>query len=97
MDVSISASSLHQSLGDFPPPLIIDVRRQTASDPVLPHSVRRNPDQVVDWAAGLEIGRAITVYCARGREASPVAAAVPAPRSFVAQFLAGDYFLGMLQ
>lgn len=51
MDVSISAISLHQSLGDFPPPLILDVRRQTASDPVLPHSVRRTPDQVEDWAA----------------------------------------------
>ncbi|MDB5360319.1 MAG: Protein-tyrosine-phosphatase [Rhodospirillales bacterium] len=58
MDVSISAISLDQSPGDCPPPLIIDVRRQTASDLVLPHSVRRNPDQVEDWAADLEIGRA---------------------------------------
>jgi rhodanese-related sulfurtransferase len=92
MDVSISPVSLHQSLGDFPPPLIIDVRREaaySAFDRMLAGSIRRDPDQVEGWAGDLEIGRAVTVYCVHGREVSQGVAAALARRGFVARFLVG--------
>jgi hypothetical protein len=73
MDVSISAVRLHQSLDGFPPPLIIDVGREAASpacDRMLAGSIRRDPDQLEEWAADLDIGRPITVYGGQGRGAS---------------------------
>jgi rhodanese-related sulfurtransferase len=90
--VSISAISLDQSLGDFPPPLIIDVGRKAASpacDRMLIGSIPRDPDRLDEWAAELEIGRAITVYCAHGRGESQDVAALLAQRGFVARFLVG--------
>jgi rhodanese-related sulfurtransferase len=92
MDVSISPDKLNQSQGDFPPPLIIDVRRETAfaaSDRMMVGSIRRDPAQVEDWAGNLEIGRPIVVYCAHGHEVSQAVAATLAPRGFVARFLEG--------
>ena len=92
MDVSISAVILHQSLGDFPPPLIIDVGREAVSsacDRMLAGSIRRDPDQVEEWATDLEIGRPITVYGSQGRGASQEVAAALRRRGFVARFLVG--------
>jgi rhodanese-related sulfurtransferase len=92
MDVSISAVSLQQSLGDFPPPLIISVGHEavpSACDRTLAGSIRRDPGQVEEWAADLEIGRPITVYGRRGCGESEDVAAALRRRGFVARFLVG--------
>jgi rhodanese-related sulfurtransferase len=92
MDVSISAVSLQQSLGDFPPPLIISVGHEavpSACDRMLAGSIRRDPGQVEEWAADLEIGRPITVYGRRGCGESEDVAAALRRRGFVARFLVG--------
>lgn len=92
MDVSISPDKLNQSQGDFPPPLIIDVRREAAfaaSGRMMAGTIRRDPAQVEQWAGDLEIGRPIVVYCAQGHEVSQTVAATLARRGFVARFLEG--------
>jgi rhodanese-related sulfurtransferase len=88
--MSISPEKLNQSLGAFPPPLVIDVRRSAAfemADRMLQGAIRRDPDQVDDWAGALEIGRPIAVYCARGQEPSQGTAAALRDRGFVARYL----------
>src|SRR5258708_40023835 len=78
LDMSISPEKLNQSLGAFPPPPVIDVRRSAAfemADRLLQGAIRRDPDQVDDWAGALEIGRPAAVYCVRGPEASQGTAA----------------------
>jgi len=94
MDVSISPDELNRSLSDFPPPLIIDVRRDAvfeASERLLMSAIRRDPDLVEEWAADLEIGRPIALYCVQGHEVSQHVAATLARRGFVARFLDGGF------
>ena len=74
---AITSADLQQRLGAFPPPILIDVRRQPAfdADPVvIPRAVRRAPEAIAEWARDLEPWRAVVVYCVHGYEVSQKAA-----------------------
>src|SRR5436190_2049424 len=71
LDAAITPLELSQSLATFPPPTLIDVRRQPAFDDdphVIPGALRRLPEAVDDWAGALEPWRPVVVYCVRGHE-----------------------------
>jgi rhodanese-related sulfurtransferase len=78
MHGAITSAELQQRLGAFPPPALIDVRRQPAfdADPlVIPRAIRRAPDTIAEWARDLEPWRTVVVYCVKGHEVSQNAAA----------------------
>jgi rhodanese-related sulfurtransferase len=92
MDSAITPHELQQRLTAFPPPALIDVRRQPAfdADPaVIAGAMRHAPDTIARWAAGLEPWRAVVVYCVHGHEVSQDAAAALQARGLAVQFLAG--------
>ena len=96
-DAAISPLELKQRLAAFPPPAIIDVRRQPAfdADPhVIPGALRNAPDAIVTAADTLEPWRTVIVYCVHGHEVSQDAAAALRARSFDARILGGDEALG---
>ena len=75
---TVNPQDLKLRLGVFPPPTLIDVRRQPAFDAdlhVIPHAIRRAPEAIADWASALEPWRPVTVYCVHGHEVSQNAAA----------------------
>jgi rhodanese-related sulfurtransferase len=89
---TITTDELQQRLGAFPPPALIDVRRQPAfdADPVvIPGAIRRAPEAVAEWARDLEPWRAVVVYCVHGHEVSQHAAAFLRQAGFAAHALAG--------
>ena len=89
---AVSPIELKQRLAAFPPPTLIDVRRQPAfeQDPkVIPGAIRRLPEEVVNWADPLDPWRPIVVYCVRGHEVSQGAAAALRARGLDARYLAG--------
>jgi rhodanese-related sulfurtransferase len=91
-DAAISPLELKQRLAAFPPPAIIDVRRQPAfdADPqVIPGALRIAPDAIVTAADMLEPWRTVIVYCAHGHEVSKDAAAALQARSFDARSVEG--------
>jgi rhodanese-related sulfurtransferase len=92
MDDVISPNRLNELRGGFPPPLVIDLRRNAAfdaADDVVPGAIRREPDGLAEWAREIEIGRPIVVYCANGHEVSRQAAAELRARGFTAAYLEG--------
>jgi len=92
MDMALTPLELTQRLAAFPPPALIDVRRQPAfdADPaVIPGAIRHPPDTIAQWAATLEPWRAVVVYCVHGHEVSQNAAAALQARGLAVQFLAG--------
>jgi rhodanese-related sulfurtransferase len=92
MQGAISSDELQQRLGAFPPPALIDVRRQPAfdADPVvIPHAIRRAPEAIAEWARDLEPWRAVVVYCVHGHEVSQNAAAFLRQAGVVAHTLDG--------
>jgi len=89
---AISIRALQDALGTPAAPLIVDVRRRPAFDMdprILPAAQRREPEQVVEWAAHLPRGRGIVVYCVHGHDVSQQAAATLVARGFDARFLDG--------
>ncbi len=89
---AITPDELAQRRTAFPPPTLVDVRRQPAfaEDPhVIPGAVKRPPETVTEWADALEPWRPVVVYCVRGHEVSQNAAAGLAARGFDARFLDG--------
>jgi rhodanese-related sulfurtransferase len=89
---AINSAELQQRLGAFPPPVLIDVRRQPAfdADPnVIPRAIRRAPEAIADWTRDLEPWRAVVVYCVHGHEVSQNAAAHLRRAGFVAHTLDG--------
>jgi rhodanese-related sulfurtransferase len=92
MQGAITSEYLQRRLGAFPPPALIDVRRQPAfdADPVvIPRAIRRVPEAVAEWARDLEPWRAVVVYCVHGHEVSQNAAAFLRQAGFVAHTLDG--------
>jgi rhodanese-related sulfurtransferase len=92
MDAAITPLELAQRLAAFPPPTLIDVRRQTAfeQDPeIIPGAIRRLPEDVANWAGAIEPWRQVVVYCVRGHEVSQRAAAALFERGFDARCLVG--------
>jgi rhodanese-related sulfurtransferase len=89
---AITSDELQQRLGAFPPPTLIDVRRQPAfaADPqVIPRAIRRAPETIADWARDLEPWRAVVVYCVHGHEVSQNAAAFLRAAGFTVATLDG--------
>jgi len=71
MDTAITSLELESKLAGFPPPMLIDVRRQPAFDTdrvLIPGAVHRLPEAIDEWAATLEPWRALVVYCAHGHD-----------------------------
>jgi rhodanese-related sulfurtransferase len=92
MHGAITSDELQQCLGAFPPPALIDVRRQPAfdADPVvLPSAIRRMPEAVAEWARDLEPWRAVVVYCVHGHEVSQNATAFLRQAGLAARALDG--------
>jgi rhodanese-related sulfurtransferase len=92
LDAAISPLELTQRLAAFPPPELVDVRRQAAFDDdphVIPGAIRREPEAVGAWAGALEPWRGIVVYCVRGHEVGIGAATALVSRGLDACYLAG--------
>ena len=92
MDAAITPLALKARLAAFPPPTLVDVRRQPAfaeNPDVIPGAIRRLPDAVDAWAAPLEPWRPVVVYCVRGHEVSQNAAAALRARGLDARYLEG--------
>ena len=89
---AITPQELGQRIADFPPPAIVDVRRQDAfeRDPrVIPGATRRLPGAVAEWSRTLDAWRPVVVYCVKGHEVSIDAAHALHERGFDARHLAG--------
>ena len=92
MDAAITPVELSQRLAAFPPPALIDVRRQPAFDEdpnVIPGAIRRLPETVETWADALEPWRPIVVYCVGGHEVGQGAATALRARGLDARYLEG--------
>src|SRR5262249_15292925 len=74
------------------PPIVIDVRRPPAfleSDALLSGALRRDPEQVRDWAQALPRASSVVVYCAHGHEVSQRASAALNDAGIAARYLDG--------
>jgi len=92
MDMAITPVELQKRLAAFPPPTLVDVRRQAAFDEdprVIPGATRRSPEALEAWAPALEPWRPIVVHCVRGHEVSQNAASALRARGLDARYLAG--------
>jgi rhodanese-related sulfurtransferase len=92
MDAAITPIELKHRLAAFPPPTLIDVRRQPAFEQepdVIPGALRRLPETVDSWAGAIEPWRPIVVYCVRGHEVGQGAASTLRARGLDARYLAG--------
>ncbi len=92
MDRVTSPHDLQQRLGAFPPPTLVDVRRQPAFDEdphVIKGAVKRAPEAIAEWARDLEPWRPVVVYCVHGHEVSQNAAASLRAAGFDASHLDG--------
>jgi rhodanese-related sulfurtransferase len=90
--VAISPVDLKQSLASFPPPAVLDVRRQPAfaADPrMIPGAMRHAPEDVEALAATLEPWRPVIAYCVHGHEAGRDAAAILRGHGLDARHLEG--------
>lgn len=91
MDASITASAL-QSLVATAHPLVIDVRRSERfreSPEMLRGALRRDPEQVADWAGTLPRASSVVVYCVHGHEVSQGAAKALREAGIRARYLEG--------
>ena len=90
--LAVTAHSLSQSLTQFPPPIVVDVRlaESFARDPqMIPGAIRRTPDALDAFAREMEPWRAVVVYCVHGHDVGRDAAAALAARGVDASYLAG--------
>src|SRR5688572_28902975 len=74
------------------PPTIVDVRRRAAfeREPLcIPLSLRREPEEVYEWATDLDPWRRVVVYCVHGHEVSQNAARALRERGVDAASLVG--------
>ena len=91
-DSAITSQELQQCQREFPPPAIIDVRRQPAfeRDPsVIPGAIRRAPESISEWIGDVEPWRPTVVYCVHGHEVSQDACAALRAAGFKARHLTG--------
>jgi len=92
MDAPVTPIELTRRLAAFPPPTLVDVRRQAAFDEdpqIIPGALRRVPEALDHWAADIEPWRAVVVYCVRGHEVSKGACAALRARGLDAHYVAG--------
>lgn len=89
---SISVSQLRSEIAGTSPPIVIDVRRRPAfleADRMISGALRREPDQVREWAKSLPKASAVVVYCVHGHEVSQSAAAALSEAGIAARYLDG--------
>jgi rhodanese-related sulfurtransferase len=89
---SISVSQLRSEIAGRSPPIVIDVRRRPAflgADRMISGALRREPDQVREWAKSLPKASAVVVYCVHGHEVSQSAAAALSEAGIAARYLDG--------
>ncbi len=92
MDAAITPIELKQRLAAFPPPTVVDVRRQPAFEAdsrIIPGALRRLPESVDSWAPKVDGWRPAVVYCVRGHEVSQGACAALRARGLDARYLEG--------
>jgi rhodanese-related sulfurtransferase len=92
MDALITPNELKQRLAAFPPPTLVDVRRQPAFDEdrqVIAGALRHLPEAVETWAAAIEPWRPVVVYCVRGHEVGQGACAALRARGLDARYVEG--------
>ena len=92
MDAAITPTDLKQRLAAFPPPTVVDVRRQPTfeQDPeIIPGVIRQRPETVDQWVDTIEPWRPVVVYCVRGHEVGQGAASALRDRGLNARYLAG--------
>jgi rhodanese-related sulfurtransferase len=92
MDAAITPIALKQRLAAFPPPTLVDVRRQPAfeQDPqIIPGALRRAPEAVAAWSTAIEPWRPVVVNCLHGHEVGQGVASALRERGFDARYLAG--------
>lgn len=91
-DTAISPLDLAQRLAVFPPPVVLDVRRQPAfdADPsTIPGTLRCAPERVAALASTLEPWRPVIAYCVHGHEVGRDAAALLRQHGLEARHLEG--------
>jgi rhodanese-related sulfurtransferase len=89
---AITPLELTQRLAAFPPPTLVDVRREEAfarDRNVIPGALKRAPEAVAEWAHELDPWRSVVVYCVRGHEVSRDAAAALRERGLDARHVEG--------
>jgi len=89
---AISPQELRECLEVFPPPTLVDARRQPAfeQDPqIISGAVKRAPETLADWADTLEPWRSVVVYCVHGHAVSQETAAALRGRGFDARYVEG--------
>ena len=92
MDASLTPAALRQSLSSNQPPLVIDVRKQTAflgAPDMIRGALRRDPLRVADWGATLPQSAGVVVYCVHGHEVSQGAAQALRAAGLRASYLDG--------
>jgi rhodanese-related sulfurtransferase len=92
IDAAISPLDLQRLGAAFPPPCIVDVRREAefVRDPdVVAGALKRSAETIDAWAGALEPWRPVIVYCAQGHAVSAAAAAALTARGCDARVLAG--------
>jgi rhodanese-related sulfurtransferase len=92
MTPATTVPRLQQQLAEFPPPTVLDVRRQPAVDrdaSVIAGAIRRPPEAIGQWAHALEPWRPVVVYCVHGHEVSQDAAAALRELGYGASHLDG--------
>jgi rhodanese-related sulfurtransferase len=90
----LSPPDLAARLGTSQTPLLLDVRRGAAfddSDVMIVGAVRRAPETLGEWAAGLPRDRPAILYCVHGHEVSRTAAAALRDLGCDARLLAGGF------
>ena len=91
---ALSASELRSEMSGKSPPIVIDVRRQPAfldADAMICGALRRDPEEVREWAKSLPRASSVAVYCVRGGEVSQGAAAALAEAGIAARYLQGGF------
>jgi rhodanese-related sulfurtransferase len=91
-NTSVSASILKTEIAGTAPPIVVDVRRQPAfleAEGMLSGALRREPEQVSEWAKSLPRANAVVVYCVHGHEVSQRAATALNEAGISARYLEG--------
>jgi len=91
-NAAVTPQKLQETLAVFPPPTLVDARRQPAfeQDPhIISGALKRPHETIVDWADALEPWRPVVVYCVRGHEVSQDTAAALRGRGFDARYVEG--------
>src|SRR4029453_10198372 len=92
LDAALTPLELSQRLAVFPPPTLVDVRRQPAFDgnpEVILGALRGLAEAGGSWACTLEAWRPVVVFCVAGHEVGKDAAAALRARGFDARHLTG--------